>query len=188
MFNKRKTKLNGFNLLELMIVIAIIGVMSVVGIVSLNNSRYFSKLKSAQEEVSATLKTAQNYALQGKAQSSEVCGYGFHFIPNQRYEIFYNKLNSTNKDCQTQNTNPAYLHHRGDSVVSDGPFQLPKGTILKSPAISNTELFFSIPRANVFNRNGAPFSTPIILQFESPSGSNRTKGLTISGRASIKAN
>jgi len=188
MFSKNKTKLKGFTLLELMIVIAIISIMSVVGIVSLNNTRCFSKLKSAQEEVSATLKTAQNDALQGKAQSNEVCGYGFRFINSQQYEIFYNKLDSSLSNCNVQNNNPAYLHYRSDSVVSDGPFQLPKGTTLISPAAGNTELFFDIPHANVFNNSGAPFLNTITLQFESPPGSNRIKELTISGRASIKAN
>lgn len=83
----------GFTLLELMVVIGIIGIMTGVGLVSLVPAKKHYALKSAQDEVTAAIKLAQSYALQGKMPSSGdiACAYGFYFVDSSKYQIFYYK-------------------------------------------------------------------------------------------------
>ena len=78
----------GFTLLEAVITIAIIGILSGIGIVSLTSSRNQAKLKSAQTEVAATIKLAQSYALQGKnCDGNMPSSYKFHIRNNKDYSI-----------------------------------------------------------------------------------------------------
>jgi Tfp pilus assembly protein FimT len=87
----KEKKLNGFSLIELMVILAIIVIMTGVSIVSLSPSRRYQALKAAQDEVTASIKLAQSYALQGRTVSgiSRVCGYGFKFTNETDYQIFY---------------------------------------------------------------------------------------------------
>ena len=55
-----------FTLIELLIVIAIIGIMSSVVFVSMQNSKTETELKVAAREVAAAIREAQNNALTGK--------------------------------------------------------------------------------------------------------------------------
>ncbi|HRY82362.1 MAG TPA: prepilin-type N-terminal cleavage/methylation domain-containing protein [Candidatus Moranbacteria bacterium] len=97
----------GFTLLELIIIIAIIGIMMAVSLVSMSSSKKYYALKTAQEEVTSAIKLAQSYALQGKTTSqcpTTVYGYGFEFTgsnPTADYRIFCCPANDS---CQTQAT------------------------------------------------------------------------------------
>jgi len=90
---KIKKNLKGFTLLELIVVIAIIGIMTSVGLVSLVPAKKQIALKTAQNEVTSAIKLAQSYALQGKSIQgvSDICGYGFEFTDRSNYRIFYYK-------------------------------------------------------------------------------------------------
>jgi len=59
-----------FTLIELMIVVAIIGIMSSVVIISMQNGKIEKELETAAREVAATIREAQNNALTGKNASS----------------------------------------------------------------------------------------------------------------------
>ncbi|MDO9231357.1 MAG: prepilin-type N-terminal cleavage/methylation domain-containing protein [bacterium] len=93
----------GFTLLELMVIIGIIGIMTGVGLVSLSPAKKHYALKSAQDEVTAAIKLAQSYALQGKMPSSGdiACAYGFYLVNDSTYQIFYYKKNTTDGSCGT---------------------------------------------------------------------------------------
>jgi prepilin-type N-terminal cleavage/methylation domain-containing protein len=178
-----KIKFKGFTFLELILVIAIIGIMSATSIVSLGALKVRANLKSAQSEVSATIETAKSYALQGKKQNGNTaCGYGFRFKDNKNYEIFYNKLSLS--DCATQNANNAYLHHRASSIsVFSG--KLVNNVTLSSPASNFTEIFFTIPHANVYNNTGSIFNgSTFVFQ----ANASNSKKIVIDKRASITSN
>lgn len=70
-----------FTLIELLIVIAIIGIMSSVVFVSMQNSKTETELKTAAREVAAAIREAQNNALTGKMIDGEIAGL-FDIVPS----------------------------------------------------------------------------------------------------------
>lgn len=82
----------GFSIVELMIVVAIIGIMSTVVMVSFNSPKSGVRLKAAQSEFVSAIKLAQSYALQGKIppNGDKASAYGVSFTNNTKsYVIFY---------------------------------------------------------------------------------------------------
>lgn len=63
---KIKENQKGYSLVELMLVIALIGIMVVIGFVSLVSARNKNAVEVAAREVAAVAREAQNYALSGK--------------------------------------------------------------------------------------------------------------------------
>jgi type II secretion system protein H len=153
MFAKNKIKkYKGVTFLELMVVIAIIGIMTAVALVSLQPAKDDARLKAAQGEVAASIRLAQSYALQGKAQAgAKPCGYGFRFDPTdsnkQKYEIFY-KVANTGKDC----SDPNYT-----SFNTVEGYSLKNGVFLNAPVFANTEIYYAIPFGTMYGSNGSPF-------------------------------
>ena len=72
-------KQRGFSFLELMIVIAIAGIMTAVMLVSMNAQKEKKEVEAAAREVAAVVREAQTYALTGKGltASSASCSYNF---------------------------------------------------------------------------------------------------------------
>ncbi len=74
---KNKTKKlpvrNGMTLIEVVVVIAIVGIMSSITITSFVTMRRDAALETAAEEVVAVLREAQNYSLTGKNLTSAAC-------------------------------------------------------------------------------------------------------------------
>jgi len=90
MFSKSKKYNPGFTLVEMLVVVAVIGIMTTVSLVSMQSSKSNARLNAAQGEVIATIRLAQSYALQGKMQASKTpCAYVFKFMTQSRYQIFY---------------------------------------------------------------------------------------------------
>jgi len=193
--------------MELIIVMAIMGIMAGAGFVSLQSSKSDSRLKSAQREVSAAIKLAQSYALQGKTHSlggvdTTPCGYGFRFdstdAQKQTYEIFYNLLDKTQyASCDIQNGNAANLHFiswGNPPSGHAGTFTLNNNVDLQSPAISpapnQTEIYFTIPFRNMYKEDGGKMVSDKTFTFEYPAGSATaaTKAITISPSGNITEN
>lgn len=63
----------GFTLIELLVVIGIIGIMTSVGLVSINESRKSKELEIETRRVVAVIREAQNNAFSGK--NADVCDY-----------------------------------------------------------------------------------------------------------------
>lgn len=180
----------GVTFIELIIAISVIGILAAFALNSLEFVKTNAKLKATQAEVSTAIKTAQSYALGGKEQSGQVvCGYGFRFRDTTAYEIFYNRLNGAFVNCEEQNENVNFRRWiSGESNVSAGDsFSLPSGVVLANPTEGDTRIFFDLPHANVFNRNGNPFS-PVTFIFESPPSSGNRVSINISSRADIVEN
>lgn len=186
-------KYKAFTLIELLIVIAIIGIMSSVIFVSINSNKSAARLQTAQREVSSAIKLAQAYALQGKNQEYPVgsgtfitpCGYGFRFTDTTNYEIFYNMPGSGIQDCAWKN---GRWQDRQWQNVGQTPraetFTLKNGVTLSSPAIGNlnnndTEIYFTVPHAEMFGKDGNqyPLTREFVFNYGGVGGT--TKKITI---------
>lgn len=163
-------KYKGVTFAELIVVIAIIGIMSSVGFVSLQSSKANARLQAAQREVAATIKLAQSYALQGKMIGAITpCEYGFKFTSLNSYQIFYKP--PVSGDC----TSPG-------SETSAEIFVLNDGVVLDNPVIANTIIRFTIPFSVM-----TPPITPIFT-FRYPAGTGATKTITINTNGNIAEN
>lgn len=155
-------------LIEMMTVIAIIGIITSVTIVSFQSGRADSRLRAAQREVAATIKLAQGYALQGKTQAGEVpCGYGFRFTDTDSYEIFYNLLTGYT-DCTEQNEVAGKRHWIDAESIQAEPLELNNGVVLNTAVDVNdnfTEIFFTVPHANAYKNDGSLYDSPKIIEF-----------------------
>lgn len=80
----------GFSFLELMTVIAMVGIMTAVTLVSLNKSRSEKDVEVAARVVAGALHEAQNYALTGENASSSCGGmywFKYKITGDSDYEI-----------------------------------------------------------------------------------------------------
>jgi len=127
----------GFSFMEVMMVVAIIGILSSVSLVSLSNSREKKDVETAAREVVAAIRETQNYALTGKQPVATDFPCFYRFSPTQNsetYTINYNyHISGTN--CVT----PAPI----DSSLAYGSYAL-KNRVTFS-VVSN--ISFSVPFA-----------------------------------------
>ena len=72
----------GLSLLEVIIVVAIIGIMSSISIVSFSKAKLRSSVETAAEKAIAVIREAQNYALTGKEVSTLCHTYSVNFTPS----------------------------------------------------------------------------------------------------------
>lgn len=137
----------GFTLVELMIVMAIVGIMTAVTIVSLGDARDRKAAEGEARKFAAVVREVQNYALTGKQLSAgEVtCSVGMRTIAlatgaTTSYDIFYTYRSGA--DC---NTSTAVI--------------FATNTLLNEVEFSNatTAFSFSVPRAEL-NFSGPPKS------------------------------
>lgn len=113
---KKKIRKNGFTLIELMIIVAIIGIMTTVGFVSLKSGQNQAKLKATQTEIVALVKLAQSYALQGKKQGAVVPEYyGVKFSVDGSGYVFCSSSDSMDASCN----NSIETHQFSDGVSMD---------------------------------------------------------------------
>jgi type II secretory pathway pseudopilin PulG len=70
--------LRGVTLMELTVIIAIIGIMTVVAMVSLSGAKNSKAVETAAREVAAAVREAQNYAITGK-NAKGGCSYSFSY-------------------------------------------------------------------------------------------------------------
>lgn len=162
------SKKNGFTLLEVMVIIAIIGIMSAVGIVSLSSSRKMMALKASQDEVASAIKLAQSYALQGRINSgTKPDGYGFEFAggDDKTYRIFaYTVSPASQATIETK--------------------ELKNGVTKFSPIDANTRIEFQGDYA-IINLFSVP---PVVITLQSSGASPTTKTVTINAQGFITQN
>lgn len=86
----------GFTILELMVAIAIVGIMTTVAIVSFSGAKSDAKIRASQRELASTIEMAQSYALQGKTQGDFVPDYySVRFSDSTNYHICYSCVDSS---------------------------------------------------------------------------------------------
>ena len=97
---KNSQKQKGFTLIELMIIVAMIGIMTTVGFVSLKSGQNQAKLKATQAEIATMIKLAQSYALQGKKQGAVMPKYyGVKFSADGKSYVFCSSGNAADLAC-----------------------------------------------------------------------------------------
>jgi len=180
--------------MELLIVIAIIGIMTTVGLVSLSSSRTNTKLQAAQREVASVIKLTQSYALQGKVADDGTgsgnmitpCGYGFRFKDSGSYEIFYNNWTTGGwgkTDCTSMNGdfNDRYWKNGPPHSKTLASFQLNNGVTLSS-SVAATEIYFTVPDGGIYDNTGNAYAGSQIFTF---SLSSATKNITFDSGGSV---
>ena len=139
-----------------------------VAVISLGPSRKAQALKAAQDEVAASIRLAQSYALQGKIIPNEdVCGYGLRFYDNKTYGII--TYHTSDPDCA------------GGTIEGNGPIEtqtLKNGVVLKSTLPLGVT--FSIPSASV-----SGFGDWSMFEFEL---AGETKSISINSAGLITEN
>lgn len=137
-------------LVELVITMSIMGILAVIAVVSMSETRTASKVEAAQKEVASEITLAKAYALQGKTQSGTTpCGYGVYFTATDKYRIYYNYQKS-GKTCDETNTDSDYCHYRNGSSGKLDEKALSNGIT----ATSGTDIYFTVPNARAHNAGG----------------------------------
>lgn len=130
----------GFTLIEVLVVIAIIGIATATFLVSFTNLRQQRNLELASQEVVSALRTAQNYALAGQAVGAikNNCSFGFQAgAGGSAYSFIH-----TFGDCITGPTNTNTI---GTSSLRSGitfagavttNFLLPRGEVASAGTVT----------------------------------------------------
>jgi prepilin-type N-terminal cleavage/methylation domain-containing protein len=173
------TNCKAFSLIELMIVMAIIGILSVVIIAGLTSSRSSTRLKSAQREVASVIRLAQSYALQGKTQNGITpCGYGFRFAGGNEtdYEIFYNTPASGGvATCDALNGNPSGRQYIASGSLQAENYALKDSVRRSGGNPSAYELYFTVPHAKAYDTSGSEITaSPIAIDLRIPGAGSKS--------------
>lgn len=122
-----------FSLIEVLIVIAIIGIISSVIFVSMQNSKTEKELETAAREVAATIREAQNNALTGKVidDSRFPCKFGIYKTANSEYKLAY-YYHTNNNDCSNPSFQDVATYMLKNGVAFNGSFSL---------------IYYSVPQA-----------------------------------------
>jgi prepilin-type N-terminal cleavage/methylation domain-containing protein len=151
---KRKNSA-GFSLVELVVTMAIIGIMASLVTFTLNSQRTKKDLETAAREFSAHLRKAQNDALTGNIinPGTTPC--------SSAYRVWWS-ANAAGVATNQYQTNYRVKDINGICAFNayDGPFNLKNGVMFTDTTQSS--VFFTIPNANILDNFGNPMSTPVI--------------------------
>lgn len=131
----------GSSFIEVMTVVAFIGIMMGVVFVSLSERRDEEALKAAAREVAAVIRVAQNNALSGVKKEGENYGLCRHIAKGKdvnTYETYVRHLkNSSSTDCNASSDINDFLLNT---------YTLSNGVSFNDPTWS---VSFSVPRGNL---------------------------------------
>lgn len=136
----------GFSLMELVIIIAIIGIMTAVGLVSLNSGKNQKQVETEARKVISVIREAQNNALSGKSIGSGryPCSFEVSLAPGSdtgKYSASYIYKNSVAETCASNSVSSTYGNYNlsngvvFSSAASDINFSAPFGGVASSTSI-----------------------------------------------------
>ena len=141
----RRRSYRGFTLIELIAVVAIIGVMTSAVLVSWSTGRSEQDVKLAAREFEAALRQAQNFSMTGKIDANNPtrvpCDYRLRYVSSTQYEIAYQYKN--NGVCD------------GTLIASVQVFSLPGGVTFPPSSDWNDGAVFPLPRGEGVGTNVA---------------------------------
>lgn len=125
----------GFTAIEMVVVVAIIGITSSVVINTLSTGRAIRVTEQATHDLAGALRQAQNFALAGRtvSASQESCYFGLRLINNSRYALVNYYRSGGN--CTSYNTLTTT--------------NLPNGVTFSGISSYPVTFVFSLPRAEV---------------------------------------
>lgn len=148
----KKEKINksdqGFSLVELIVVVALIGILTSIIITSANFSETQKNLTLAKNELQSAVRVAQSYSLSIPDEGVEnICGFGIYVKDVNSYEIYYT--------FDDDPVNPPACSDAGlqDPAVASTSTRIQGGTfpaksnVQFDPALSppNSYIFFQAP-------------------------------------------
>ena len=151
----------GFTLIEVSITAAIIGLMAVVAFVSLQRGKIDKEVNAVAQQVAASIREAQNYALAGKqiSTTTTTCGFGFRRVNATTYNLFYN--HTTNVITKCDDVVKIYSTALPNNVSANvyANIVLPnRVSFLNNVAtgvITSQRMYFAAPFGNIFNFDGS---------------------------------
>ena len=143
---------NGFTLIEIMVAMAIVGIMSAMVLTSLSSGKERKVVEGEARRVAAAIREIQNYALTGKQISGQVpCRFGVGAISIGDISMLLNESHRTGASCAAGASAPAPIPGMAVTLSNGVTFT----------ADVNADFFFTVPRGEL-NPNGN--ATPIKLQ------------------------
>lgn len=156
--------ISGFTVIEMVVVIAIIGITSSIVITSLMAGRAVRLTEQAVHDVASALRQAQNFALTGKANTGEEsCYFGLRFNSSSQYVLVQYYRSSGN--CNSYHTLTTTNLSGGVTFTGIGSYP--------------TTLAFSLPRAEVYSATSGAFSGLATAQLIGLTKSSRTQYLCL---------
>ncbi len=131
-------KYRGFTLIEVMAVMAIVGVMSAMVFTSLRSGKEQKSVEGEARKVAAAIREVQNYALTGKQIGGSVpCRFGVEALTAGDAQIKSKESHRTGASCSSGASIPATI-----SIIT-----LSNGVIFANDL--DYDFFFTVPRGEL---------------------------------------
>jgi prepilin-type N-terminal cleavage/methylation domain-containing protein len=192
----------GLTLVELMVVLAIIGIiMSIV----LNSQSTFNKtiiLKNAAYDIALTLRSVETYGLGSRATVGNVknAGYGVHFQSGAQGSFILFADTSPSASCTMPDCKPGdHIYTSGDDTfvqtytlgngitISDFCAFSGRWWCASASELSSLDIVFARPNPDAFIRSGGSSYTSACLAVTSPQGGAKYVSVASSGQITANA-
>ncbi len=160
-----KNKTLGFTLIEVLVVVAIIGIMSALTLASWAAGRTQRDLDRSAREVAAVLRDAQNAALSGRSANvnENNCTFSVQVVNSNTYRL----LHHFGSGCGSWGTLASYTLSRGVAFGSSYlvSFSVPRGELTTGPASivltkGGSSVYICLSAAGRILENGTNSSCP----------------------------